>query len=107
MNQIPRTYKVEAAQNITLIFERPLLKRSIICLNLALNNSVKKVLIIFDSRTRSKVTIEKIFKGKLNIKISNINVNLKLISKWSTWKKQLKILKKIDTMLLSLDSIIH
>ncbi|WP_019614722.1 ABC transporter substrate-binding protein [Psychromonas ossibalaenae] len=92
INNNPRAYKVGSATNITGVLERPLLKRSIIEMKKIVD--LKKVLVLFDSGTTSKVTFDEILKGKDKIKLSGIEAHMKLIGSWEVWQETVKSAKE-------------
>ncbi|MBU1340050.1 MAG: sugar ABC transporter [Proteobacteria bacterium] len=85
INNNPRAYDIFSAVNMTGVLERPLLKRSIVEMDKLLE--LKKVLILFDSGTTSKVVLSEVFNGKEEMKISDIDIHLKLIGSWETWQE--------------------
>lgn len=88
INNNPRSYGVASAPNITGVLERPLLKRSIIELSKII--TLKKILVLFDSGTTSKVILEEIFKGKNSISLQGIEAHLIRIDSWESWKRTVK-----------------
>ncbi len=84
INNNPRAYKVMNAANITGILERPLLKRSIVEMNKILE--IKKILVLFDSGTTSRVTFEEVFGGQEKINLGGIHIDMKLIGSWWDWQ---------------------
>ena len=92
INNNPRNYFISGYKNITGILERPLLKRSLMHISKLLK--VKKVLVMFDSGTTSKVIVDEVFSGKTSINLRGIQVDIKLVDKFIRWKKIVKNAKK-------------
>jgi ABC-type uncharacterized transport system substrate-binding protein len=87
INNDPIAYLGKPAMNITGVLERPLLERSIYSLTKLLGPDLKKVLVLFDSETTSKVSLEYAFQGRNQINLSGITVDLKLIGVWKNWRE--------------------
>jgi hypothetical protein len=87
INNDPIAYLGKPAMNITGVLERPLLERSIYSLTKLLGPELKKVLVLFDSETTSKVSLEYVFQGRNQINLSGIRVDLKLIGDWKNWRE--------------------
>lgn len=87
INRNPQDYLTNGTLNFTGVLERPLLKRSVYTLTRILGPQMKKVLVLFDSGTTSKASIEHVFKGRTQVELSGIIVDLKLIGNWDVWKE--------------------
>jgi len=92
INNNPRNYSISGYKHITGILERPLLKRSLF--HISKLTKVKKVLVLFDSGTTSKVIVDEVFLGKTSLHIRDIQVDIKLVDKFYRWKKIVKKAKK-------------
>jgi len=102
INNNPRTYGILDSANFTGILERPLLKRSIAEIGKIL--PMKKVLVLFDSETTSRVILDEIFNGQNEMKVNDIDIHLKLIGSWETWQKTVEEAKNdgYDAMIIGL-----
>jgi len=85
INNNPRHYKLHQSKNITGVLERPLIKRSI---SKIAHGNAKKVLLLFDDSHTSKTIFEEKFSNNNHIIISDIQVDIQLISTFEEWKKQ-------------------
>jgi len=92
INNNPRNYSISGYKHITGILERPLLKRSLF--HISKLTKVKKVLVLFDSGTTSKVIVDEVFLGKTSLLIRDIQVDIKLVDKFYRWQKIVKKAKK-------------
>ena len=87
INNNPRAYLDSHVFDMTGVLERPLLKRSVPVISQIIGPSMKKLLILFDSGTTSKVALTHVFKNNRKIKIKNIDVDLLFIGYWDLWQK--------------------
>jgi len=92
INNNPRNYSISGYKHISGILERPLLKRSLI--HISKLTQVKKVLLLFDSGTTSKVTVDELFLGKTSLNLRGIQVDIKLLDKFVRWQKVVNNSKK-------------
>ncbi|NRD72122.1 sugar ABC transporter [Shewanella sp. VB17] len=91
INNNARAYNIHSATNITGVLERPLLKRSIVEMKKVVD--LKKVLVLFDSGTTSKVTFDEVLKSKEKIQISGVEAHMKLVGSWNVWQETIKSAK--------------
>lgn len=103
INNNPRFYNATNVKNITGVLERPLLRRSVLFLRDILEQTPKKVLILLDSGTTSRVVAEE-FKEYKTRKLSNVRVDYRLIGQYGEWKKSVLNLKKngYDALIIGL-----
>lgn len=87
INANPRKYGVGEALNFSGVIERPLLKRSILMLRKFM--PVKKVLVLLDDSETSHVIVEDIFYGQTKMFMGGINLDIRLIESFATWKEQI------------------
>jgi ABC-type uncharacterized transport system substrate-binding protein len=88
INANPRKYGVTRAVNITGVIERPLLRRSILMLKKML--PLKRALVLLDSKETSRVIKEDIFHGQGSMNLAGIKIDIRLISTFEEWQKQVK-----------------
>ncbi len=87
INRNPEDYLGRNTANFTGVLERPLLKRSLYTVTKILGADIKKVLVLFDSGTTSKASLDHYFHGSEQINLSGITVDLRLIGEWDLWKQ--------------------
>ncbi|MCL1097334.1 ABC transporter substrate-binding protein [Shewanella gelidii] len=87
INSNPRAVGIGKMKQVTGILERPLFKRNISEVNKVMNNSLKSVLILFDSGTTSQAAVTDAFKGKDTLKVGKVKATLKLIDTQSKWQQ--------------------
>ncbi len=87
VNNNPRDYGINKAENITGVLERPLMKRSIIYLSKWIHPKPQKILLLFDSGNTSKISVHEMFNDQSSVSMLGIQIDLKLIGQWSEWKK--------------------
>jgi len=96
INNNPRAYNIFGNNNVTGTLERPLLKRSILCIN-----KIKKsnnILLLFDASPTSQVLSSEIFYGKKSMEFGGVSSDIKLIKNFDEWKKNvLNAEKKVMT----------
>ncbi|MGM0418155.1 MAG: ABC transporter substrate-binding protein [Thermodesulfobacteriota bacterium] len=85
INNNPRVYNIFGHDNFTGTLERPLLKRSILFINKI--KKIKKALLLFDASPTSEVLNSEIFYGKKSMEFGGVKSEIKLITKYSDWKK--------------------
>lgn len=86
INNNPRNYQLHNSKNITGVLERPLIKRSISSISYG---KAKKFLLVFDNSPTSKTIIKENFSNKNQVIISGVQVDIKLINDWNSWKTQI------------------
>ncbi|MCL1099650.1 ABC transporter substrate-binding protein [Shewanella gelidii] len=90
LNTASREYNLNQAKNFTGIFERPLLKRSIVLAQQLLpKKSNRKVLVLFDSGTTSKASIDYIRQIRTNNFIGNTQVDIRSVDKFEDWQQRI------------------
>jgi len=102
INNNPRNYSISGYKNISGILERPLLKRSLI--HISKLTKVKKVLLLFDSGTTSKVIVDEVFSGETSLILRDIQVDIKQVDKFVQWQKIVNNAKnnKYDILIVGL-----
>ncbi len=93
LNNNPRKYDLFPVENITGVLERPHMKRSVRLIKQLLDNKAKKVLILFDNSNTSEIAIEEAFRGKNNLKLLNVQVEVLSEGNWEKWQSTVKLLK--------------
>lgn len=95
INSDARTYKTNNAENFTGVYERPLLKRSIVLAQqlMGKRNNVK-VLVLFDSGTTSIVSAEHLSEKKQHMTIGNTEIDIKNIGNYESWQKTILAAKE-------------
>lgn len=86
INGNPRDYFKKMPDTMTGILERPLFKRSVITLR-KIYPQAKKILVLFDTEMTSDAILSDVFNGKLNMSISGMDFDVKLVEKYDHWKK--------------------
>ena len=84
INANPRDYGVVGAGNIFGVLERPLLKRSVVMLKALF--PFKKVLLLLDASPTSVAIVESLLDSKNRIAFSGVELNVRLIEKYSQWQ---------------------
>ncbi|GAD00431.1 ABC transporter substrate-binding protein [Agarivorans albus] len=87
INNNPRRYHVHQRHNITGVLERPLIKRSISSIKPLFPNGLNRMLILFDDGTTAKTVLQEMFGGDTQLRVSGVDVELRLISRWDTWQQ--------------------
>ncbi|WP_406609942.1 ABC transporter substrate-binding protein [Agarivorans sp. JK6] len=87
INNNPRRYHVHQRHNITGVLERPLIKRSISSIKPLFPNDLNRMLILFDDGTTAKTVLQEMFGGDTQLRVSGVDVELRLISRWDTWQQ--------------------
>lgn len=103
INNNPRNYNIVAANNITGVLERPLIKRSVLSVSDIIPKS-KRILVLFDSGYTAYTSLENIFNNESIATISNIQVEIKLVEEYNIWQKQIIAAKQngFDAIVLGL-----
>ena len=87
INSDSRHYKLNEADNFTGVFERPLLKRSIILAQQLMGKKSKpKVLVLFDSGVTSIASAEYLSKTKQHVTIGRTEIDIKTIGSYEEWQ---------------------
>ncbi|UPW18586.1 sugar ABC transporter [Agarivorans sp. TSD2052] len=86
INNNPRAYHVHKRKNITGVLERPLIKRSVSNIAELVSPAPKRILVMLDDSVTAKNVLQETFSGETEIRISGIDVQLKLIKSWSEWQ---------------------
>jgi len=89
INNNPRNYNIYQSKNISGVLERPLFKRAIPIVAQILPQKVKRILVMFDNSVIAHTIVEEVFAGKTKMKISDVEVDIKLIANWSEWQNTL------------------
>jgi ABC-type uncharacterized transport system substrate-binding protein len=89
INNNPRNYHFQNSKNITGVLERPLIKRAISTVAQLLPQKVTRILLMFDNSQTSNTVFEEVFSSNTQISISGIQVEIRLIGNWETWKNKL------------------
>lgn len=92
INNNPRSYLQNSADNFTGVLERPLLKRSIAFIKTLLPKA-KKVLVLFDSNVTSQIVKKEVFEDKDSIDFGGILVEIKLLSDLKSWQETVPTMK--------------
>ncbi len=101
INNNPRRY-VTLGKNITGILERPLMKRSAVAIK-EMIPSTKKILILFDNDTTSKVIFEEEFGGKESATLQDIEADIKLAGTKKEWEETISNARgKYDAIIVGL-----
>ncbi|QIR15911.1 ABC transporter substrate-binding protein [Shewanella aestuarii] len=102
INANPRNYGVTQKDQISGVLERPLLKRSMVMLNAIL--PIKKLLVLFDSASTSKVIREDSFNNQDSLTLNGIQIDLKFIDNYSQWQSLVLSAKQqnYDAMIVGL-----
>ena len=87
INNNPRAYLGRRAREITGVLERPLIKRSVPVIFQLVNEPLKKLLVMFDSGTTSKVSLSHLFQNKSQTRLENVEVHLRFIGDWDEWRQ--------------------
>ena len=86
INQNPRNYNMFGPSNITGVLERPLMKRSVLSIREIFTSPLEKILILFDTGTTSKNSVQQVFKGRNTTVIAGIQADLKHVGTFEVWK---------------------
>ncbi|WP_354625089.1 ABC transporter substrate binding protein [Psychromonas sp. MME2] len=89
INNNPRNYNIYPSDNICGVLERPLIKRAIPTIAQVLAKKVNRVLLLFDNSTTSHVILNEVFANSTKIKVSSIEVEIKLIGNWEIWQEEI------------------
>lgn len=80
-----RNYFKQRPENFTGVLERPFYQRNIAFIKECMPN-IKSVLILFDDSETARTIVKENFQGKMSTKLLNIEINIKLINSYETWK---------------------
>jgi ABC-type uncharacterized transport system substrate-binding protein len=86
INANPRNYLDSIPPNMTGVLERPILKRSIVYINEILPRA-KRGLILFDTDLTAQATKDCEFGGKDRISFQDVDIDIKLIVDFESWRK--------------------
>jgi len=94
INNNLRTYDLYPLVNITGVLERPMMKRNIAFINRLMGHRLKKLLVLFDSGTTSKVIKSEVFNDVDRMRIGGVEVHLRLLAKESEWHQTVREAKQ-------------
>jgi len=104
INNNPRAYfgGKDLPANFTGVLERPLIKRSIAYIK-EFSPEVKKMLVLFDNGETSEIVKNENFGNELKTKISEIDVEVKLIGDFDKWKEEInRVNTQFDAVVIGL-----
>ncbi|WP_432735848.1 ABC transporter substrate-binding protein [Maridesulfovibrio sp. FT414] len=85
---------VDNVRKITGVFERPLVKRSLVHLREIMGPEFKKVLVLLDDSLSTRVFAEESLKDGLSFDISGVHADVVLIKNFAQWKAECLSVKK-------------
>lgn len=86
LNGTPRDYGLEQFSAITGVFERPLLKRSVLFMSALLNKDAPRILVLFDASTTSTVSHAHLSQLEPYVKVGNIHIDIRLDNRSEVWR---------------------
>lgn len=93
LNGIPRDYELERFSAITGVFERPLLKRSVLFLSTLLRKEAPNILVLFDASTTATVSHYHLSRMEPSTKMGNIHIDIHLDNRSDTWREKVSSAK--------------
>ncbi len=87
INNNPRNYFLNRPANISGVLERPLMKRSIVYMSTIMDQTLNKVLVLFDDGTTSNTIYNEVFSGGSGRSIGPVEVDVRLIGDYSAWQQ--------------------
>lgn len=94
INNNPRRYHVHQRHNITGVLERPLIKRSISSIKPLFSKGLNRMLILFDDSITAKTVHQEVFGKDMQLRVSGVDVELRLVSRWDDWKQAVSSAKE-------------
>lgn len=90
LNGTPRDYGLERFSAITGVFERPLLKRSVLFLRALLKKDSPRILVLFDASTTAAAAHDHLSQQEPSIRVGKIQVDVELDNNADNWRKRVE-----------------
>ena len=88
LNGTPRDYGLDQFSAITGVFERPLLKRSVLFLSALLKKDSPRILVLFDASTTSTVSHDHLSQLERYVKIGKMHIDIRLDNRSEVWRER-------------------